>query len=114
MEGLSGLGDVMEGVMAQIRQKFKDASQHEGMIESFRAFLAAVDWTVSQIYTPLELTGNATRYWLSFNSDFVSNTSSPAGAVDTRALSSSGCHILDSCAFKEPDMGFRHHLPFGR
>lgn len=47
MEGLSGLGDMMEGVMAQIRQKFKDARQHEGMIESFRAFLAAVDWRVS-------------------------------------------------------------------
>jgi hypothetical protein len=46
MEGLAGLADAMDGVMAQIRQKFKDASKQEGALESFRAFLAAVDWTV--------------------------------------------------------------------
>lgn len=45
MEGLAGLADAMDGVMAQIRQKFKDASKQEGALESFRAFLAAVDWT---------------------------------------------------------------------
>lgn len=46
MEGLAGLGDAVDGVMAQIRQKFKAASQQEGMLDSFKAFLAAVDWTV--------------------------------------------------------------------
>ena len=59
MEGLSGLGDMMDGVMAQIRQKFKDARQHEGMIESFKAFLTAVDWTVSHNLHDVEL---AARY----------------------------------------------------
>lgn len=43
---LNDFGDAIEHVMNEIRQKFKDASQHEGVFEALGRFIAAVDWTV--------------------------------------------------------------------
>eukprot|EP00884_Botryococcus_braunii_P020708 jgi/Botrbrau1/7320/Bobra.247_3s0015.1 len=45
MEHMDSFAAVFEGVVAEIRAKFKDASEHAGIIESFQAFVAAVDWT---------------------------------------------------------------------
>ena len=38
----------------------------------------------------------------------------PAGAMDTRALGSSACHISDCSAVQKPDLGFGHHISFSR
>lgn len=43
---MEGLADAVEEVFREIRTKVKEASQHAGIIESIRAFIAAVDWTV--------------------------------------------------------------------
>ena len=49
MEQLGALTDTVEQVLAEIRQKFKDSSQHAGIWESLRAFAAAVDWQVQNL-----------------------------------------------------------------
>ncbi len=46
MDGMEGLADAVDGVFREIRAKMKEASQHAGIMESLRAFTAAVDWTV--------------------------------------------------------------------
>ena len=39
----------VEGMLHDVRQKWKDSQQQAGMLENFRAFTAAVDWTVSKL-----------------------------------------------------------------
>lgn len=46
MESVNGLADAVNGVLAEIREKFRNAGAHEGMLESMQAFAAAVDWKV--------------------------------------------------------------------
>lgn len=43
---LRELGAAAEHVLTEIRQKFQDASRHSGVLDSLRAFAAAVDWKV--------------------------------------------------------------------
>ena len=47
MEGAYGIADAINNVLADVRQKFKDANAQEGMWQSLQAFAAAVDWKVS-------------------------------------------------------------------
>ena len=46
LNGMEGLADAVDEVFKEIRLKMKEASQHAGIMESLRAFTAAVDWTV--------------------------------------------------------------------
>lgn len=47
MQSIEPIAEVVEAVLAEVRAKFKEASEHAGIIESLRAFAAAVDWRVS-------------------------------------------------------------------
>ena len=47
MEGINGIADAINAVLADVRQKFKDANANEGAWESLQAFAAAVDWKVA-------------------------------------------------------------------
>jgi hypothetical protein len=46
MEIIDTLTGAMESVIGEVRQKFKDSSKDAGIIDSLRAFAAAVDWKV--------------------------------------------------------------------
>ena len=59
---MEGVMAAVEGMLHDVRQKWKDSQQQAGMLESFRAFAAAVDWTVCQSLIscntgPLQQTG---------------------------------------------------------
>ena len=59
MEGINGIADAINAVLADVRQKFKDANANQGVWESLQAFAAAVDW---KVVLPLETTGNANAF----------------------------------------------------
>lgn len=46
MEGVYSLADAINNVLADVRQKFRDANAQESISQSLQAFAAAVDWKV--------------------------------------------------------------------
>ena len=44
---MGGLAEAVDGILAEIRQKWREAEGQPGMLDSLRSFAAAVDWTVS-------------------------------------------------------------------
>ena len=46
MDGIYGLADAVNGVIGDVRQKFRDANTQESIWHSLQAFAAAVDWKV--------------------------------------------------------------------
>ena len=45
-EAQLGLGNAAEEALKDVRARWKDFNQHEGVVESFQRFVAAVDWSV--------------------------------------------------------------------
>ena len=50
---LGPFADAFEAVQREIREKFKQSSQHHGVWEGLQEFAHAVKWTVSDPHTPL-------------------------------------------------------------
>ena len=46
---MQGLSATIEGMLQEVRQKWQDSQQQAGALDSFRAFTAAVDWTVRSL-----------------------------------------------------------------
>ena len=44
---MDGLAQAIDGVLKDVRQKWRDSEGQPGKLDSWRAFSAAVDWTVS-------------------------------------------------------------------
>ena len=43
---MDGLAQAVQSALRDVRQKFRDADGEPGLLDSWRAFAAAVDWTV--------------------------------------------------------------------
>ena len=50
---LGPFADAFEAVQREIREKFKQSSQHHGVWVGLQGFAHAVKWTVSDSHTPL-------------------------------------------------------------